>query len=67
MPAIVVAAGVAPSIWVPRQTSEPDGNVSADFRGNPQNGHAVAYYTNSLPRMDRRTQSVGPHKSSENR
>ena len=64
---VVVAAGVAPSIWVPRQTTELDRNVSGDLQRNPQNGHTVAYYTNSLPRLDRRTQSVGPHKSSENR
>uniref|UniRef100_A0A7E4W049 SEC7 domain-containing protein n=1 Tax=Panagrellus redivivus TaxID=6233 RepID=A0A7E4W049_PANRE len=66
---LVVATGTTPSVWVPRQGSD-----STDFTDAPprmpvslaQNGHTVAYFTNSLPRMDRRNHSVGPHHKTSN-
>lgn len=67
---IVVAAGVSPSVWVSRQASEPDCPAPHDFSDSKQNiqilqpnGHSIAYYTNSLPRLDRRNHSLGPQKT----
>ena len=75
----VVAAGTTPSVWVPRQTTDStkqqhqqpadilDARRESIHPRPTENGHTVAFYTNSLPRLDRRNHSVGPHISSHNR
>lgn len=69
---VVVATGVSPSIWVPRQVSDSIQAIQLDSQkvnsmNEALNNHQQAYYTNSLPRMDRRTHSVGPPQKNLNR